>query len=70
MTTLNKTDTLKGLRKKTAQELLDNAAYWLNKAVEFEEEGKSNRMIDMCFNKALAFEDKAYLSPYEAAVSL
>ena len=77
MTTLKKTDTIKGLKKKTPEELLTNASYWLDKGIQLEEEGKSKRMVTMCVNKAIAFEDAAFLSPYElsqpyyeAAVSL
>lgn len=33
---------------------------WLDKAVAMETEGKSTKMVDMAFDKALAYENAAF----------
>jgi hypothetical protein len=39
---------------------LETAYRWLDKAITFESEGKSQKMIDMAFAKAVALENEAF----------
>lgn len=41
-------------------ELLKKANEWLEKAIRFEEDGKSKTMIDRCLSKAVELENEAF----------
>lgn len=45
---------------KTKSEALAKANHWLNKAVALEDEGKSAKMVEMAFKKAVGLENKAF----------
>ena len=47
------------MEEKTPEELKAESERWLKKGVTLEAEGKSEKMIDMCIEKALDFENKA-----------
>ena len=44
---------------KTRDELIADAERWIVKGVKLEAEGKSKKMIDMCIDKAIGFENEA-----------
>ena len=44
------------MEEKTPEELKAESKRWLKKGVTLEEEGKSEKMIEMCLQKALDFE--------------
>tara|TARA_R100001530_G_scaffold121824_1_gene89341 strand:- start:188 stop:361 length:174 start_codon:yes stop_codon:yes gene_type:complete len=44
---------------KTRDELMASAERWVVKGVKLEAEGKSKKMIDMCIDKAIGFENEA-----------
>ena len=44
---------------KTRDELMADAERWVVKGINLEAEGKSKKMIDMCIDKAIGFENEA-----------
>ncbi len=44
----------------TKSELIAKSYHWLDKAVDMEAEGKTGKMVGMAFDRALAFENKAF----------
>ncbi len=46
--------------KANKDENLAEAKRWLEKAIAFEGEGKSAKMIDMCLDRACQFESAAF----------
>ena len=44
---------------KTYDELVADAERWIDKGIKLEAEGKSKKMIDMCIEKAIGFENEA-----------
>lgn len=46
--------------KATKAENLEEAKRWLEKALAFEAEGKTGRMMEMCFERACAYELAAF----------
>ena len=44
----------------TKAENLSEAARWLDKAVKLEDDGKTAKMVDLAFAKAVAFENAAF----------
>ena len=44
---------------KTRDELMADAERWIAKGINLEAEGKSKKMIDMCIDKAIGFENEA-----------
>ena len=50
---------------KTRDELMADAERWINKGIKLEADGKSEKMVSMCIDKAIGFED-AYILEVES----